>query len=310
MKKIIIIGAVIIGLLIFGTTGYAYYMYHSLGKTVKSMNEPLKDQDPGQKEKHIEPAKPISFLLLGVDQRKHDTGRSDAMLVVTVNPQKKSVKILSIPRDTRTTIPGREGMDKINAAYAYGGADLSVKTVENLFHIPIDYYVKINMEGLEDLIDAVGGVTVNSDFSFSYGGYSFQKGENQLDGKRALAYVRMRKQDPRGDIGREARQRDVIQAVAEKELSLSGLKDLPDVLNIIGDNVKTNLTLNDMKAIYQNDKDALQSVESLHLDGSGKIIDGLWYYIVNDKVIHHVSNELRNQLELTGTDVGKTSIGS
>lgn len=126
------------------------------------------------------------MLMLGVDERDGDKGRSDTMIVLTVNPQKKSVKMLSIPRDTRTEIVGHGTQDKINHAFAFGGAKMSMDTIENFLDIPIDYYMKINMEGFKDIVDAVGGVTVQNDLDFTSDGIHFAKVRILLTGKKPL----------------------------------------------------------------------------------------------------------------------------
>jgi LCP family protein required for cell wall assembly len=114
---------------------------------------------------------------------------------MTVNPEDQSVKMLSLPRDTRTEIVGRGTQDKINDAHAFGGMDMTIATVEQFLDIPIDHYVSINMdmEGFKGLVGAMGGVTVNNDFAFPQSGHSFAQGELFLNGEEALAYARMRK---------------------------------------------------------------------------------------------------------------------
>jgi polyisoprenyl-teichoic acid--peptidoglycan teichoic acid transferase len=109
--------------------------------------------------------------------------------------------MLSIPRDTRTEIVGKGTIEKINHAYAFGNEEMAMKTVENFLDIPIDYYIKVSMEGFKDIVDAVGGITVNNDLDFTQDGYHFPKGQVNLDGKKALAFTRMRHEDPRGDFG-------------------------------------------------------------------------------------------------------------
>lgn len=138
------------------------------------------------------------------------------MILVTVNPALKSMKMLSIPRDTRTEIVGKGTIEKINHAYAHGAPAMAMDSVENLFNVNIDHYVSINMEGFKELIDALGGVTVNNNFAFSSGGYDFPEGQQFLSGDEALAYTRMRKEDPQGDFGRAARQREIVQAVIKE----------------------------------------------------------------------------------------------
>src|SRR5690606_29205840 len=108
----------------------------------------------------------------------------------------KSMKMVSIPRDTRTEIIGKGFQDKINHAYAFGGPEMAIDTVENFLDIPIDYFVQVNMESFKDIVDAVGGVTVNNSFSFNAGGYTFNEGQISLNGAEALAYSRMRYEDP------------------------------------------------------------------------------------------------------------------
>ncbi|RKJ22727.1 LytR family transcriptional regulator, partial [Butyricicoccus sp. 1XD8-22] len=98
--------------------------------------------------------------------RPGDRGRSDSIIVMTVNPKTESIDMLSIPRDTRVEIVGKGVDDKINHAYAFGGVEMSMNTVEKFLDIPIDYYIKLNMEGFKEIVDAVGGVDVNNDIDF------------------------------------------------------------------------------------------------------------------------------------------------
>lgn len=141
------------------------------------MHEPIDRQTTKRTDTlNLGSKEPFSVLMLGVDERDGDSGRSDTMIVLTVNPDKKSVKMLSIPRDTRTEIVGHGTTDKINHAYAFGGVAMSMDTVENFLDIPIDYFMQINMEGFKDIVDSVGGVTVDNDLDFTYEGVHFAKG--------------------------------------------------------------------------------------------------------------------------------------
>ncbi|MEH7444918.1 LCP family protein [Bacillus sp. JJ1122] len=188
---------------------YSYSIYKSLNETVTTMQESISREKSKKRVKPItlEKKEPFSVLMIGVDEREGDKGRSDTMIVLTVNPNINSVKILSIPRDTRTEIVGKDKLDKINHAYAFGGVEMSMNTVENFLDIPLDYYLQINMESFRDIVDAVGGVTVNNDLSFKYGGYDFPEEQIELHGEKALAFSRMRYEDPRGGFGRQYRQR-------------------------------------------------------------------------------------------------------
>ena len=126
-------------------------------------------------EKKLVICEPVSILLLGADERGEDKGRSDSLMVITLNPKNNSMKTVSIPRDTYTEIVGKGKSDKINHAYAFGGVDMSVATVEKFLNVPINYYIEVNMEGFKDIVDAVGGVDVNNDLEFTQDGSSFCK---------------------------------------------------------------------------------------------------------------------------------------
>ncbi|OLO27372.1 LytR family transcriptional regulator [Priestia megaterium] len=294
----IILGIILI--LILGVAGYAYSIWHSVEKTFTQTHEPLKRDVSEKRSTKVSLANgdPISILLLGVDQRAGDRGRSDSTILMTVNPKTQSMKMVSIPRDTRTEIVGKGTQDKINHAYAFGGVDMAVNTVEKFLDVPVDYYVQVNMESFKDIVDAVGGVTVNNTLAFDYDGYSFQKGPLKLDGKEALAFTRMRKQDPRGDFGRQQRQRQVIEGVIDEGASVQSLTNYGTILDAIGQNVKTNLTFDDMKQIQSNYKDARKNSEQLQIDGKGEKINGIYYYAVSDDTRNQLSAELKESLNL------------
>lgn len=239
---------------------------------------------------------PFSVLLLGVDQRKNDRGRSDTIIVMTVNPQKESIEMVSIPRDTRTEIVGRGTIDKINHAYAFGGVEMSIDTVENFLDIPIDYFVQVNMEGFKEIVDSVGGVTVNNDLDFTYEGKHFTKGQITLNGNDALKFSRMRKQDPRGDFGRQLRQRQIIEAVIREGASLKSLTNYSDIFSALGNNVKTNLTFDEMVDIQANYRAAAKKIDQKQLNGSGTKINGIYYYAVPDEERTAIQDMLKEHL--------------
>ncbi|WP_337133507.1 LytR family transcriptional regulator [Priestia megaterium] len=299
-KRTLKITMAIILVLILGIGAYAYSIWHSVEKTFTQTHEPLNRDVSEKRSEKVSFSKrdPISILLLGVDQRAGDRGRSDSLILMTVNPKDQSMKMVSIPRDTRTEIVGKGTTDKINHAYAFGGVDMAVNTVEKFLDVPVDYYVQVNMESFKDIVDAVGGVTVNNDLNFDYDGYSFKKGNLTLDGKEALAYSRMRKQDPRGDFGRQMRQRQIIEGVIEEGASVQSLANYGTILDTIGTNVRTNLTFDDMKQIQSNYKDARRNVEQLQVDGKGEKIDGIYYYAVSDATREALSSKLKQHLTI------------
>ena len=291
---------IILLLLLIGAGGYAYYIFNSLTNAVDTMHQPI---ERGKSEKRPEgitlnQQDPFSILLLGVDEREGDRGRSDTMIVLTVNPNQNSMKMLSIPRDTRTEIVGRGTEDKINHAYAFGGEEMSMNTVENLLDIPIDYYVRVNMEGFKDLVNAVGGIQVNNNLAFSNGGHNFTKGQINLNGDQALSFVRMRYDDPRGDFGRQERQRQVISGVIKRGASFGSLTKFDDIFAALGKNVRTNLTFDEMYDIQKNYKNATGSIDQLQMTGQGTKIGGIYYQIVSDEEVQKVQTELKTHLEI------------
>ncbi|MEE6451410.1 LCP family protein [Gottfriedia acidiceleris] len=295
MLRIGIVLTVLIG--IAGATGF--YIYHEVTKTTSVIYHPIE-----KTEKRVEPVSfkeknPFSVLLLGVDKRPGDQGRSDSLMVLTVNPTKHITKIISIPRDTRTEIVGKNRIDKINHAFAFGGIQMSVNTVEKFLNIPIDYYIEVNMEGFKGIVDAIGGVEVMNTLDFTNDGYHFKKGLLYLNGEKALSFSRMRYEDPQGDFGREARQRQIIQEVINKGTKIKSLVSYKDILNSISKNLETNLSLDEMFDIQKSYRGATDSIEQQQLEGSGKMIKGIYYYLVPEENRLALSNELRNQLGLT-----------
>jgi polyisoprenyl-teichoic acid--peptidoglycan teichoic acid transferase len=279
MKKFLFIFGIIVGIAALAIGGYGYYLYDSAKDAVNEMQEDVQTDKPKPvvEGKNL---KPISILLLGVDERKGDRGRSDTIIVMTVNPEKESMLMFSIPRDTRTEIIGKGFEDKINHAYAFGETQMAMDTVENFLDTPLDYYIKVNMDSFKDIVDAVGGVEVNNSRAFEYEGNSFPVGKQELNGQEALSYSRMRYEDPKGDLGRNDRQRQVIASIIDKGARVSSITKFDNILGILGENVKTNMTFEEMKDIQKNYKSARNHVESTEITSSGKMIGGTYYGIV------------------------------
>ncbi len=203
------------------------------------------------------PEEIIHIMVMGVDRRNDDVGRSDTLMAVTVNKDAGTAQILSLPRDTRVQIEGN-GYDKINHAYAYGGHKLTGQTVEKLLGVPMDYYVLIDIQAFERIIDALDGVDINVEKRMYYedpwdddGGLviDLYPGMQHMDGKKAIQYVRFR--DGEGDIGRIARQQHFMQAVMDKMLSPGVLPKLPKLMEEIRSAVETDMPLTEMVSLAQ-----------------------------------------------------------
>lgn len=247
--------------------------------------------------------KPFSILLLGIDtgdMGRIEQGRSDTLMVMTVNPESKQTTLLSMPRDTYTEIIDKGINDKINHAYAFGGAAMSMNTVQNLLDIPIDYYVSVNMEGIQQIVNAVDGITVTPNISFSQDGYDFIEGQpTTMDGAQALAYSRMRNQDPEGDYGRQSRQREIVESTLSEVTSLNTVLNYQPVLKSMEDNVNTNLKFNEMVNISLNYNKALRNIEEIQMNGSGTKIEGIYYEIIPDEEVEEISQTLKKELGIS-----------
>ena len=199
----------------------------------------------------------IHVMILGVDERKDDVGRSDTLMVATVDPEKGTASLLSIPRDTRVAIEGA-GYDKINAAYAYGGYALTKKTLEQLLDVPMDYYILIDVHAFERIIDALDGIDIDVEKRMYYedpwdddGGLviDIYPGMQHMTGEKAIHYVRYR--DTEGDIGRIRRQQRFMSAVLTKVTSPEIFAKLPEIIDEVMKSVKTDLGASDMLRFLQ-----------------------------------------------------------
>ncbi|GAW93853.1 LCP family protein [Calderihabitans maritimus] len=223
--------------------------------------------------------KRFNILLLGVDQREDETSRADTIMVAFLDPGEKTVRLLSIPRDTYAEIPGR-GREKINHAHAYGGPELMVKTVENFLGISLDGYVEVNFEGFIKVIDLLGGVKINVEKRMHYPpeGINLYPGLQTLDGQKALQYVRFRS-DGRGDIGRIERQQKFLQLLADQALRLKNLPKLPGIIQEIWANTRTDLSLTEIISLTAAFKEVEEiSIEAKTVPGEPTYINGLSYW--------------------------------
>ncbi|WP_409274514.1 LCP family protein [Neobacillus sp. SCS-31] len=297
-KKGFRITLIIILLLFAGAASYGYSVYQSIATTLKNTHEPL--NRPKNDHRQIDLAKrdPFSVLLLGVDQRDGDRGRPDSLMLLTVNPDDESIKMVSIPRDTYATIIGKGIEDKINHAYTYGGVDLSIKTIEHFLNVPIDYYIAVNTNGFQELVDSVGGVTVQNTLDFSYGKFHFPVGQLHLNGAEALKFTQMRHLDPKGDFGRQERQQKVIQAFIKEAANVKTLANYRSILDVIGNNMKTNLTFNEMKKLQENYAKTRNNLERIQISGNDLKKDGVYYFEVPDEEREKLSQMLNKHLKI------------
>ena len=285
---------IIIIILVLGIGGYAFMVYQNAKSTVNDkMHNPVETIDTDLTKKKLQDTEKINVLLLGIDAEDNQEGRSDAIMVMQLDPEEDSISIVSIPRDTRTEIVGRGIQDKINHAFAFGGAEMSIATVEELLDIELDYYVSINMDGLVELVDELGAITIHNDIAWTDKGYDFPKGKLVMDGDQTKAFVRMRKQDPSGDFGRTQRQRKVIEGIINEGAQVGSVPKFSSMMDILGTNMSTNIDFDDMKTLFGSYRDTRRDISEHMIEGSGQTIDGIYYLIVPDEEIQKAHDILQ-----------------
>lgn len=312
-----IIATTLVALGVYVTSAFNFST-NELAKTFKDYN--TSDSEA------IKQTKPISILLMGVDtgdsERKSTwQGNSDSMILVTINPETKTTTMTSLERDVLVTLSGPKDNDmtgvqaKLNAAYASGGAKMAIMTVQDLLDIEIDNYIQINMQGLVDLVDAVGGITVTNNFDFPISiaekepeyTATVEPGTHKINGEQALVYARMRYDDPEGDYGRQKRQREVIQKVMKKILALDSVSSYKKILSAVSGNMQTNIEISSSTIpSLLGYTDALSNVETYQLQGEGEMINGTSYEIVSADHLLEIQNNIKKQLGQKESDTLKT----
>lgn len=293
----------------YATSAY-FFSANEFSKTFKNYKNIKSDNTT------IKENKPISILLMGVDTGTYNrtdtwSGNSDTMIVVTINPKTKKTTMTSLERDIYVNLTGPEDNDmngvaaKLNYAYASGGAEMALMTVNKLLNMNIDYYMQMNMQGLVDLVDAVGGITVTNNFDFPISiaenepdyTATVEPGTHKINGDQALVYARMRYDDPEGDYGRQKRQREVIQKVMKKILSLDSVASYRKILSAVSKNMQTNIEINSNTIpSLLGYSDALSNIKSYQLKGDGQEINGVSYQIVSNDHLLKIQNTIKKAL--------------
>ena len=221
--------------------------------------------------------KRINVLLLGIDDgdseaAKSEPKRTDAIIVLSFDPDEHKISMISIPRDTMVRLPGHKGYDKINAAYAYGGVAMAKQTVANLLRIPIHYYALVNWQGFIEVMNIIGGVDLYVDKDMHYEDpyanlvIDIKHGYQHLDGKRSGQYVRFRS-DELGDIGRVQRQQKFLKALGLQMFSVENITKIPSIISTIQKYVETDMTT----------VTTLKAVRSYNILSDNKIRSGMLY---------------------------------
>jgi LCP family protein required for cell wall assembly len=222
-----------------------------------------------------------NVLILGIDDAFGH--RSDTIMVLHVNPEKKEASVISIPRDTIVTIPER-GLDKVNHAFAYGGIDLARRTVENLLRVNIPYHLVVDLAGIENLIDQIGGVSIDVEkrmYYIDYAGGLFidlKPGPQKLSGKQLTGYLRFRHID--NDFARIGRQQNFLRAIAAELMKRENLLRSPTIFFSLLSCLNTNINSREILALSLTLRSAfeLNSVRMNMIPGEGLVLDGIYYW--------------------------------
>lgn len=286
IKKMILGFVALVVLVVIGYgayLGYSIYSFsHRISTSVPTVTQevyPPPELNPPVKEENL------NILVVGVDSGsfkygtyRSGTGRTDSIMIFSINPDTRKVSLLSVPRDTYVEIAGR-GMDKVNSAYAFGGINLSIKTLSQFLGIPINHYVKIDYESFVKIVDGLGGVTVDvtEDVVFFLDGkVKVHKGVQKMDGNKAFDYVQVRE----GDIGRVQRQQNFVKTLAAQALNITTVPKLPGILDSVASNIQTDMTPNEMLDLVMKARsmDAANILNEI-VPGKAAMINGISYWI-------------------------------
>ncbi|SDC39761.1 MULTISPECIES: LCP family protein [unclassified Candidatus Frackibacter] len=244
----------------------------------------------------------LNFLILGSDALNQGINRADSIMVASVDLKDGQIGILSLPRDTRVQIPGKEGYHKLNAAYAYGGSELIKETVEKLIKVPIDYSISTDFNGFKSIINTLGGIEVNVAKDLKYidqaGGLyiDIPAGNQTLYGQQALEYIRFR-HDRLGDIGRIRRQQKFIKAVMDKILTPKVIFKIPKLIKQLSDNIETDLPMTKGLKLAMELTDEIRDfnrskIKMETLPGTPKYADGISYWVPDKAKLEAVTSSL------------------
>ncbi|MFC5406690.1 LCP family protein [Cohnella soli] len=271
--------------------GYDLFLSDKVEASFQGSYKPLTDRPVVEKPKVSEP---FSMLMLGVDARAKERGRSDTIIYTVIRPDNGKVLMMSIPRDTYAEIVGKDKQDKITHAYAFGGAEMAVNSVEKLLGAKVDHYAAINFQGFVKVVDTLGGISLPIGKDIVNKGAEHEKftvkaNKPSYTGVEALNYVRYR-EDAGGDMARTERNRVFIEALMHKASSLQQWNKIPEVLDIVGDNFITDLPPSSMNELAKQFLQTGHEVKSYTLKGDGKRMgkENLWYYVADEQDLEAV----------------------
>ncbi len=325
-RRIALVVLSVSGLLLLATVVAGFAYVRSIGNQITKVatEDPRihKALDPPPSK----PGEPFYMVLMGSDTRRgQKQQRSDTLIVARIDPKNKKVAMISIPRDSRVSIPGY-GNQKVNAAVVWGGPALAIRTVKELTGLPVSRYANIDFRCFRDVVDAIGGVWIDVPFSVydtkasAYGPKyaTLKKGYQKLDGRHALTFVRTRHMFADGDFQRMRNQQAFVKALAGQTLSLANIFNATAIMNAVAANLDTNMTpaqLIDLMLQFKGAK--AEDIETFTAPGAPSYVDGVSYVVLDDVKLDEAISRMRKGLPLdpskakerrSGTTTGTVSV--
>lgn len=259
----------------------------------------------------IKNKKPISILLMGTSASDFDSsysGKTDTMMLLTINPHTEKTTITSIPHDLAVKIPGYNDPAQVSEAFEHGQAKASIETVQKLLNVPVDYYALININGMKKVIDKVGGIDIKPTASFNSYGYEFQKGvKTHMDGTKALAYSKETDSSTKEYYAHVSRQGEVLAAIMHKSTSIQALMN-QDFIKTLTDEIQTDITFDDLTTIIKNYKHFTEYVDDTHIAATTKSVKGQQFEVADQKELQRITDLIRKNLELKADTTGNEGL--
>src|SRR5699024_1600543 len=312
MKKFLIGTFIVLAVALVAVGIYIFNLFNTFEQGVSDSYEATDRERSDLRLEEVDPnLDSFTVLILGTDEsetRSESEGldsegfRTDTMILATFDKDADDVKLVSIPRDTLTYLPDENYFDKITHAHMVGGPESSMLAVESLLNVPVDYYVRVNMHAVVDVVDALGGVEFDVPFdmesptSVDRGTIEIEEGEQELNGEEALGVIRNRDVDT--DLGRGNRQLEMVEAILQKAKSTGALTRIDDLIEVVAENVRHDMsseTIQDLATYY--------AFNSIEFDNTQIVGDDYWYdqngayfYLADPDHLLAISNTLRDIL--------------
>lgn len=318
MKKILIGTFIVLTVALIAVGFYIYNLFNTFEQGVSDSYEATDRERSDLRLEEVDPnLDSFTVLIMGTDEsetRRESEGldsegfRTDTVILATFDKDEDDIKLVSIPRDTLTYFPDENYFDKITHAHMNGGPESSMLAVESLLNVPVDYYIRVSMPAVVDVVDALGGVEFDVPFdmesptSVDRGTIEIEEGEQVLTGEEALAVIRNRDVDT--DLGRGNRQLEMVEAIMQQAKSTGALTRIDDLIEVVAENVRHDMTseiIQDLATYY--------AFNTIEFDNSQIVGDDFWYerngayfYLADPEHLLAVSNTLRDILDLEETE--------